>query len=105
MIQETYRINTVVLADLALPYQYLCYFHFTSESDGPSTVRAVPQSRSHKLDKLRAAIYSLDRPADEKYAINETKSQTLSVTRDIPDTRPSACLDIHYNLSSLPTVR
>ena len=34
-----------------------------------------------------------------KYAINETKSQTLSVTRDVPDNRPAECKVKSYNLT------
>ncbi|XP_067949958.1 polypeptide N-acetylgalactosaminyltransferase 15-like [Watersipora subatra] len=57
-----------------------------------------------RLQKLRWALYNVSRPDDEKYAINETKSQTLSVTRGIPDNRPPECLQKIYNTSNLPTI-
>lgn len=58
-----------------------------------------------ELSSLRDKIYSSPRSSDEKYAINETKSQDISLTRDIPDTRPDDCVNIEYDITSLPTIR
>lgn len=58
-----------------------------------------------RLSELRGALYNTPRPDDEKYAINETKSEGISLTREIPDTRPPECKNKVYNISRLPTVR
>lgn len=58
-----------------------------------------PESEAKTLASLRQVLYSIPRPDDMKYAINETKSQTLSVTRDVPDNRPAECKVKSYNLT------
>ena len=77
----------------------------TLDVDEGNEVIPPVDDRESELSSLREKIYSLPRSSDEKYAINETKSQKISVTRDVPDTRPDDCLNIEYDVSSLPTIR
>lgn len=85
---------------------YEIYFSYSidgQEIRAAHSLTSLPQE--DKLNILRQDIYKLPRPSDEKYAINETRSQNISVRRDIPDTRPDECINIKYNIQSLPTIR
>jgi len=80
----------------------IVFCHIFSSNEEQTVTRSMD---TDLLDSLREKIYAVPRPPDSKYAINETLSQKISVTRDIPDTRPMECRSLTYNISELPTVR
>ncbi|XP_046330872.2 polypeptide N-acetylgalactosaminyltransferase 5-like [Haliotis rufescens] len=44
------------------------------------------------------------RQADDYFGFNVTRSDEISVMRDVPDARPSECKNRNFNYSSLPTL-
>ncbi len=60
-------------------------------------------SKLHKLAKAQKKIFqNIERPPDSKFNFNVTLSDTISLDRDIDDTRPEPCKARHYDVNSLP---
>lgn len=53
---------------------------------------------------LRKMLKTHIRPEDSYYSFNVTRSETLSVTRDVIDERPDECKKRMFNYSALPTL-
>ncbi|XP_046338429.2 polypeptide N-acetylgalactosaminyltransferase 13-like [Haliotis rufescens] len=61
--------------------------------------------KSRRLDAhLRKMLKTHKRPKDSYYSFNVTRSETLSVTRDVIDERPDECKKRMFNYSALPTL-
>ena len=63
--------------------------------------QAQEQLREQLRDRLEV-IKSVPRPPDRAYNFNVSVSDAIRLDRDIADTRPPACRELSYNLSSLP---
>ena len=58
-----------------------------------------------RLQELqREILLSQKRPPDSTYNINVSLSDAISVDREIEDTRPTVCKDIHYDIDKMPAV-
>ncbi|XP_033739385.1 polypeptide N-acetylgalactosaminyltransferase 10-like [Pecten maximus] len=54
-------------------------------------------------DLIRGFGISLFKDTDpSRFYINVNKSHEISASREVPDTRPTECASIHYNITSLP---
>ncbi len=61
--------------------------------------------RRERLTELQKTLFvEKNRPPDRKFNINVTRSEEISLERDIPDTRADSCKMIRYDVSSLPTI-
>ena len=52
----------------------------------------------------REILINQKRPPDSSYNINVSLSDIISVDREINDTRPPICKDIHYDIDNMPPV-
>lgn len=69
----------------------------------PDKEYALNKLRKLKLTELQKIMFvNPDRPPDRKYNINVTLSEKIPLDRDIPDTRPSACLQLEYDTKRMP---
>ena len=75
---------------------------------GQDTVRmavdAVKSKYPEILQKQKHLLKIQDRYTDQYYGINITRSDAISMDRDINNFVPEACLNYKYNRSNLATV-
>lgn len=68
-------------------------------------MQLLSQLRRGRLDVLQRTMFlNPDRPPDKTYNINVTASEHISLERNIADTRPPECQNIHYDLEKLPKI-
>ena len=125
--QEPPPVGNIVAGVEPKPIGHLAKYDRQLMHMGPSqpTVPAVarpetivveesPQKLKHRLQLIEEerlqkqlrnrldAIMSMKRPSDRSYNFNVTISDAIRLDRAIDDTRPPACLEMSYNISSLP---
>ena len=69
----------------------------------PRQLQQLAQERiQHQLRNRLEVIKSMKRPPDHAYNFNVSVSDAIRLDRSIVDTRPLACREVSYNMSSLP---
>lgn len=69
----------------------------------PMAMDRARKMADHIFTAQQKYIKNHKRPSDKIYNINVTLSDTISLDRDIEDTRQPACRERQYNISDLPT--
>lgn len=92
--------------DVVLPEEKTAKRVATTSSKVEVVYQPIDLTEEHRQLRLQTLkeIYAIPHQADADYKLNESRSRSIDLDRPPTDLRPDRCMEIKYDLDTLPTV-